>query len=513
MSPKNTQDSSNTFKQKKKGSVSLAGKFSLIFILVLVVLAFVVAPLFSGIGNNGSGQLVFGSYGDNNIEYSQGSYFYNQVNMLNNMYRDQISQSEDLFDFYRYYIWSSAYQQSVIYAAKSWELEKSGFTLSDKGLSRLIIQSGYYNNEEGVFDETNYATATTTQRDEIKDSVEATAYLNQYNSDRLGGLYKSQAQIDSLIGTNSEERKFQYVFISAEDYPDSEVIAYGESNEALFTSYPLSRLTLATAEDAEKVIGELNDGSKTFAEAAAAYSSDMYAATGGEMGDVYRYTLIDELGEESTEAVLSLSEGSYSAEAIETDYGWYIYSMNGTGETPDFSDSTLLEAVKNWMTWNEATLIDEWIQDEAEALIASVDRADANSFTYSAARMDYTVADTDFFPLNWGSSPLVGGGLGSSQDVILQNASTSDDFFTAAFSLENTGDLSQPVILENGSLILKLVETRESESKVDDYTCRSYLQQTQDELYSTGIFQSELYEDNFSDTYYRVFPSENTEQS
>ena len=38
--------------------------------------------------------------------------------MMNNMYRDQISQSEDMFDFYRYYIWSSAYQQSVIYASQ-----------------------------------------------------------------------------------------------------------------------------------------------------------------------------------------------------------------------------------------------------------------------------------------------------------------------------------------------------------------------------------------------------------
>jgi peptidyl-prolyl cis-trans isomerase D len=513
MSPKKTQDSSNAFRKNKKSDGSPVGKISLILILTLVVAAFVVAPLFSGLGNSGSGRLVFGSYGNKDIEYSQGSYFYNQVNLMNNMYRDQISQSEDLFDFYRYYIWSSAYSQSVTYAAKTWELENSGFALSDKGLSRLIIQSGYYNNEEGNFDESAYASSTIVQRDEIKASILSSTYLNRFNADTLGGIYRSQTEITSLINTSPVEKQFRYVVFSSDKYPDSEVQAYGEDHKDLFTSYPLSRITVASKEEANKAIKEISEGTKTFAEAAVSYSTDMYAPSEGAMGNVYRYTLIDELGEEKTSAVLSLNEGEYSAEPIETDYGWYVYSLTGAPQNPDFSNGTLLTAVKNWMTWNEAATIDDWVMNKAEAFTSAVDSSRTNSFLQEALKDDLDVKTTDYFPLNWGTSPILGNGLVQAEDSLLQGVASSDDFFETAFALESNGAISSPVILDSGLMVLQLVDSRDSQSLISESTCYNYLQQSQDDIYNGKILESKEYEDNFSDTYYKLFPPENTEES
>ncbi|MDC7222151.1 MAG: peptidylprolyl isomerase [Spirochaetales bacterium] len=479
----------------------------------MVVVAFVVAPLFSGIGGNGNGRLVFGSYDNNNIEYTQGSYFYSQVNMLNNMYRDQISQSDQMMNFYRYYIWSSAYQQALLYTAKTWEMDESGYALSDKGISRLIIQSGYYNDENGVFDESAYASTTVAQREEIKKSVLSSAQLSRYNGDRLYGLHRSQAQLDSLINSSPVEKKFRYVVFTSDQFPDDQVLSYGESHSDLFTSYPLSRLTTSTEEEAKKALKELNEGTKTFAEAVAAYSTDMYSTAGGEMGEVYRYSLIDELGEEKTDAVLSLNTGEYSAEALETDYGWYIYSVTGEAISPDFSDETLLSAVKNWISWNDAALIDSWVLDEAEAFVAAVKDSPVSGLNLQAAVKGYEIKTTDYFPLNWGGSPLMGATLGSSSDTFLQSASLSDDFFTTAFALENKEDISDPIILDSGIIVLELSDTRDSESRIDEYTCQNYLLQSQEEIYSTWINESELYEDHFSETYYKVFPPESTEES
>jgi hypothetical protein len=513
MSPKKTLDSSNAFRPNKKETSATMGKLPLILILSLVVVAFVVAPLFSRIGSSSGGNYIFGTYGDKKIDYSQGSYFYSQVNLLNNMYRDQISQSQDMFDFYRYYIWSSAYQQAVQYAAKTYELEKSGYTLSDRGMSRQIIQSGYFNDDQGNFDEAAYATATDARKKEIRESLMDSAYLNRFNSDRLGGIYRSPAEKESLINTSPVEKQFRYVFFSSSQYPEQEVLAYGRSHSDMFAAYPLSRITVADKGEADKIIKSLKSGEKSFAEAATASSTDMYSAKGGDMGDVYRYSLIDELGEDKTEAVLSLGVGEFSSEAIETDYGWYIYSVTGAPVAPDFTQDSLKTAVRNWMNWNEASTIDSWVMDEADAFIASVDSAVDNSFTLEAVKKGFEVKNTDFFPLNWGSSPLVGTGLSSADDSIIQGAAQSDDFFTIAFSLEEAGEISSPILLDSGVLVLELMGSRDSESLVTEYTMSNQLQQTTEGIYGSLVTESPLYQDNFMSTYYQIFPPESTKES
>jgi len=513
MSPKKTLDSSNAFRPNKKGTNATMAKLPLILILVLVIVAFVVAPFFTKMGSSSAGNYVFGSYGDKKIDYSQGSYFYSQVNLLNNMYRDQISQSQDMFDFYRYYIWSSAYQQAVQYAAKTYELEKSGYYLSDRGMSRQIIQSGYFNDDQGNFDEAAYASATIARKDEIKESLKDSAYLNRFNSDRLGGIYRSPAETDSLINTSPVEKQFRYVFFSSSQYPEQEILAYGNSHKDMFTAYPLSRITVADKAEADRIIKSLKNGDKTFAEAATASSTDMYSTNGGDMGNVYRYSLIDEIGEEKTAAVLSLGVGEFSSEAIETDYGWYIYSVTGTSVAPDFSQDALKTAVRNWMNWNEASTIDSWVMGEAEAFIASVDSTADNSFTLEAVKKGFEVKNTDYFPLNWGSSPLVGSGLNSADDSIIQGAAQSDDFFTTAFALEKAGDVSSPILLDSGVLVLELMGSRDSESLVTEYTMYNQLQQTTEGIYGSLVTKSPLYQDNFMTTYYQIFPPESTKQS
>jgi hypothetical protein len=513
MSPKKTQDSSNAFKQNNKGNNSIIKKLPLFLILVIVIVAFVLVPLISGFTPQTGGKLVFGTYGSEKIEYVSGSYFYNQVNMLNNMYRDQISESQELFDFYRYYIWSSAYQQAVQFAVKKYDLEQSGFRFSDRGISRLIVESGYYDNDQGVFDEALYASVTPAQRDEIKVSVMESAYLDQYNTDRLGGMFKSQQEIDFIIEASPVEKQFRYVSFSSSQYPENEVLAYGKSHSNLFTSYPLARITTATRKEAEDIIKELTSGDKTFSEAAISYSSDMYSTSGGVIGDVARYSLIDELGEEKSNAVFNLGEGNFSSEPIETDYGWYIYQVNGPAQEPDFTDANMISSIRNWMAWNEAATIDSWVMDSADSFIASLDKNVTNSFTLEAVSQGLEVKSTEFFPLNWGSSPLIGTGLNSANDSIIQGASQSDDFFKQAFSLNNAGDISQPVILDNAVIVLELMGTRDSESKPNEYTCYSQLQQVHEGLYSSMVTDSDLYEDNFMETYYQVFPPESTEES
>ena len=104
--------------------------------------------------------------------------------------------------------------------------------------------------------------------------------------------------MESLINTSPVEKQFRYLVFSSSRNPESQVVSMPRAIPTFSPQYPLSRLTVATKDDAEKAIKEMAEGTKNFAEAASAYSTDMYSTAGGEMGDVYRYSLIDELGEE-----------------------------------------------------------------------------------------------------------------------------------------------------------------------------------------------------------------------
>ena len=124
---------------------------------------------------------------------------------------------------------------------------------------------------------------------------------------------------------------------------------------------------------------------------------------------------------------------------------------------------------------------------------------------HALAEYSRTKSETSAFGINYGNSqalPPVDAG-----NEILVAAADSEEFFRTAFSIQE-GDVSRPVMLNNGAIILTLSNT----SQLDPGTADLYLQQfaggvRQWDLQAIAemYFSSSKFKDNFDLTYLRSF--------
>ena len=66
----------------------------------------------------------------------------------------------------------------------------------------------------------------------------------QVQSDLLGRTLLSDAEQDFLVSMAATERQFRYVQFGSEQYPEDQVLAYGEENASEFRKARLSRITV-----------------------------------------------------------------------------------------------------------------------------------------------------------------------------------------------------------------------------------------------------------------------------
>jgi len=448
----------------------------------------------------------FGRFGSIPIKYSQGNYFYNQVAYFNNMYRDIISDNPDYFEIYRRNIWQSAFSETVNFTAIKYFMEKSGFDISTSKLDRLIVESGYFSDSLGKFDPEAYSQASINRKESIRASLENSQFLQQYSSDVLGGIYKSDEQIDFISDISPEERMIGFISINSENFPEERIIEEGNKNRLSFQSRDLSRIVVETEKEAKEVVNQLNDDNSNFADLAINYSRDYTASEGGNLPGRFYYEISDELDEESADTIFSLGTGEVTS-PMETQYGWYIYKAETDIVEPDFSDETMISTVKTWLNWNQGEILEQWAMEEAENLRNSIDPADPSSFALSAFENGYEVKQSGYFTLNWGGSQIVGASVATgASDPVLQNAVKSEEFYETVFSM-NLDEVSKPISLGKNIIIVQLMDIRDSQSTVSNQYIKNYLQQDRDQMWRSINNESELLKNNFEEAYNKVFPS------
>ncbi|MDA3850075.1 MAG: peptidyl-prolyl cis-trans isomerase [Spirochaetaceae bacterium] len=506
MSPKNNLVS--PFSKTKKGT-SLLKYLVLTLLLVLVIVAFIVSPALGQSSKSGvSG--VFGKFATESIRYSQGNYFYNQVASLNNMYRETMSENPELFEAYRRNIWNSAFSETVSYAAKKYYMKDAGYAISGFYLDKAVIESGYYASEDETFDERRYAESTNADRERIRNLIQNQQLLQQFRNDYIMGVKISQNQLDFIGQISPDERKIQYVVFTGNDYPDNLVIDVAKENGEFFQSRDLSRMTFDSekaAQDAMKELEELN-----FTEVATQYSRDTYAEQGGSMGSQYFYSLVQYLDEEMAADIFSLSVGQ-NTQPLETAYGWIIYKADSEIKDADFEDEAMLSSLRSWVKFNKGDIITQWNKDRATEFISESQRFSENNFTNTAILENLEVKESDYFPLNWGSSPLLGSSISSAvQDYTLQSASKSDEFYREIFTLD-IGEISEPITLGDSLVVVKLMDTREPESQVSSIYVENYMMRYREQLWKNMAMDSELFNNNFEANYSDMFKSTGNTQS
>jgi peptidyl-prolyl cis-trans isomerase C len=117
-------------------------------------------------------------------------------------------------------------------------------------------------------------------------------------------------------------------YVKANEPTDQELhAAYDAATDK--TEYHASHILVPTKEKAEQLIKKLKGGAK-FEDLAKAESTDNSKANGGDLGWFTTARMVKPFGD----AVKGLKKGDFTAEPVQTQYGWHIIKLMDTRDAP-----------------------------------------------------------------------------------------------------------------------------------------------------------------------------------
>lgn len=489
--------------------------FGSVLILILIVAAFVIGPLLRNAGSQGP--IVFGEYDGKNIEFVPGNYLSEQRDRLFDQLRD--GATSDNIQWQAYQVWRGAFERTVLHTAILLDAEQAGLYVSDNRIDQALTVSGPYM-VNGVFDEKRYRDTPNSERFRYHSLYREDLTHQQYITDVLHyGLNSSKAG-EFIKEMGREERKFQFILFTYEDFPVDQVAAYGELNTDLFRKIKLSRITIRSGKsDAENLRNQVVDGVATFEDLAKNYSQDGFADKGGEMGwRTYHELEPDFPSRASLDEVFDLGSEDISG-VQESSFGYVFYRVDEEPVDPDFSDDTTIETVREYMTRFERGRIEDYLSIRAEELVST---ASDSSLSAAAATEGLTPFETEFFPLNYGGLNFLDRIALAREDDILADDTTLDDaelilsgaaydeeFFNQLFSLSQ-GEISNPIVLEDSVAVFALQEKRNTDDEELSFLTDYYpfiRQQYLEQDLMSFILTSDKLEDNFSNIFSEIFVS------
>lgn len=476
------------FNSKKKKKVNAAWIFGML-VLFLIAISFIAAPAISAIvGQSVSSGLTFGSYDGEDIVYSQDSYFYDQYQYYGSQY-DSSSSSGDMA---LYNIWKSAFDSTVYYTAISKMADKVGIMTTENTINNAIINSGYYNDEDGNFSKKIYESTSADQKDSIRSSIIRNLPYNTVVSDVNTALTSSN-ETDYVLQMADSTRSFDYVVFDYTMYPKELAAQYALTNPQLFYNIDLSIISVETEEDANNLVNELNNGS-SFDEVAKANSLDSYAENGGNIGNVPFYAVKNNIKEaqEATQ-ILDGNEGSVIG-PLESANGWSIYKLNSNPKAADYSNEETLAMVKSYIANNDSSVMDEYLLEQANQFIDSAN----TDFNMAAEINALDVNAVSSTAKNIANSQYMSSFSYSDEKGILANAASNEETMKELFNAE-VGSTLEPIKV-NSSYVVVNVKNESEDSGMGEYLKNVYpyyaSQQNATDL-QYAIMASDKLENNF----------------
>ena len=501
----------NRFKSKKKSAEEktttaerrkrhpLLYVFSLI-ILFIIVVTFVGGPLLGRLGSRGT--IVFGRYGKEEIEFIPGNYLSRQRDYL----YDQLgtSASTESYEWQAYRVWKGAFDNTVLHTAILLDAKSAGLHISDNRIDETLLTSGPYM-VNGQFSEERYKNTTTSERFRFRGLYREELLHQQYLQDAFRAGISSSPEADFLKEMASEERSFEYVLFSYLDFPEEEVVSYGEQHNSLFRKTKLSRITIKSSlAEAQTVRQQILDGAATFEDQAKNYSTDAFAEKGGDMGwRTYHSLSADFPDPADLDSLFTLNQDDLS-EVYETGFGWIFFKIDTPAVDADMQDIETLESVRSYMMRFERGLIEDAIIAKAEGF-----RLEAAEIGLREAALEAGIDafETESFPINYGNTFFMGSVKSTDESQDLSGAVNNETFFTELFSLE-VGQMSPPIILNENVGVFSLLEITEVSEEDLEFLGDYYpyiAQQYNEQDFQNHVFASELLEDNFTQVFSEIF--------
>lgn len=475
---------------KPKRKLSIGWWFGII-VLILISISFVLAPAIEAVmGRKQGGGLVFGTYGKEKIEYAYGNYFYEQYQNYANQYKTSANTSAEQV---AYQIWKNAYDSTVVYTALNQMAKKAGIIASNAVVNRRIIDSGYYN-VDGKFDAATYNKATTEQKASIEKSVRESLAPSIVSND-ISTVLTSNAEQDYVAAMADNSRTFQYATFDASLYPDEEAAAYALKNPQLFYTLDLSVITTDSKESAQTILDSINNGTKTFEEAALSESKDSFAASNGKIGNLYFFQIQSNFKNPDDAQQLFAAEVGKPIGPVEGTSSWTIYRVNAAPVQPDYTDPTLLAMVKTYMSLYDSQIITDYLKTKAASFVAD---AKASDFATAASKDGVTVTDVTTTPMNVGASGYLSSFSTTDPNGMLTYADT--DTVKKMYTSE-TGTVLDPFEAGSSTVVVKVGDESSSGNSyltaLYKYYAAMYAQQ--------DLIESFMHSDQFKDNFLTVF--------
>jgi len=480
--------------------------YGTIVIFVISALAFIVAPSL-GNGSAGGDDYTFGSWNGKDIAYAQGGYFANQVAEVKTQLESQGYQ--DTGDqFFAYQVWRRAFENTVTHYALLDFARSGGIAVSQAFLDTSMAQHPAFQ-ENGTFSRRKFRDATSAYKASLRTGILEDTLKNRYAAD-VAFVVPSSAETAFIKAMASSERVVEYVGFPFTAYPDSERLDFARANPAGFRRLRLSRITVTSSlKDAQSVLSRIQSGAISFEDAAKNHSKDAYASKGGDMGQRYAWELKGDFKDPaSLDGLVSLAAGAYSP-VYETVAGsWVFFRIDEAAADPDYASADLLRTVTEYLNAYEKGRMEDWVVANAREFAAAA----KDDFIGAAASRSLPVRETNAFPLNYGGAFNLGyfslfGTLDASDKPEIAGADSDEAFLRTVFSLQ-PGTVSEPLVLNNYALVLRVKEVRAADDStlglVEAYYPSLVQYSAQNDL-SASILRSDRLKDDFLPTFSRIF--------
>ena len=483
-------------KKHKTVGKTLTYIFSVI-LLVIIVIAFVGTPAVGGIA--AGSRISFGSYAGREITYEPGNFLARQYQGIA---RQVQQEGREVTELLIQQVWRTAFQRAVYHEALQVLANEANVAVSDRAIDRAIAQWPEFQ-ENGRFSPSAYQATPSQARFALRQYLRGVLVSEKVENDLYGAVTTSNAERDFIVGMAGPERRFRFVQFALTDYPESELVAYGEANEERFRRMDLSVISIGTSEsDAQRIREQAVTRQASFEDLARSHSRDVHAEDGGDMGRVYYHELEPDFEDPSViEEIFALEPGEISR-VLRTTFGWAIYRADELPIAPDFSDSSVLAEIRRYMNTFERGRVEDYLRDRAQEFAS---RAREDGFSVAAAAVDQSPQLTEYFPVNYGNLPYFGTARAQANEAIA-SAAFREDFFRTLFSLPPDG-VSDPIVIRDYVVVFQVDDERpvdeDTAEFLDFYLTHIVREFTQQQAQAVVVDEDKLV-DNFTRTYNRA---------
>ena len=490
--PKQPQKPQQPQKHRSVGR-TLTYAFTVV-LLVIIVIAFVGTPAVGGIavGN----RITFGSYAGREITYEPGNYFARQYQDIARYVQQQ---GHEVTELLVQQVWRAAFDRAVFHEAVLLLAEEAGVSVSAREVDRAIARWPEFQ-ENGRFSSSRYNSMPSQARFELRQYLRGVLVQEKVQQDIFGDARMSEPEREFLLRMAGPERRFRFVQFSFGDYPESEVVAYGQANANRFRRMGLSVITVGSEADAQRVREQAVTRQASFEDLARNQSRDSYADEGGSMGRVYHFELEPDFENLAViDGIFALEPGEISP-VYATTFGWAFYRAEEPAIDPDFSDASVVSAVRSYLNTFERGRVEDYLTARARDF---ADAARREGFAAAAAAIDQSPQLTEFFPINYGDNPYFGSVSAPTNQVISTSAAYREDFFRNLFALRED-EVSDPLVIRDYTFVFQLDDERQPDEQTMDFLTM-YLpfilrELAQEQAQQTIVDRSRL-TDNFARAY------------